>query len=45
MKVMLADDERSIIKVVKHVVEDMGYDFVFAMNGKDAVDLFFRGKS
>lgn len=44
MKVMLADDEMSIVKMIRLLVEKMGYDFVYAVNGKDAVDKFFVEK-
>lgn len=42
MKIMLADDEMTIVKVVRRLVEDMNYEFCYAVNGKDALDVFVR---
>lgn len=44
MKILLADDEMSIVKMVRQIVNDCGYEFVYALNGKDAVELFMKEK-
>jgi len=40
MKIMLVDDEESIRKVVEHIVRENGYDFCFADNGQQALEIF-----
>lgn len=41
MKIMLADDEMNIVKIVEHIVMGLGHEFTYARNGKEAVDMFF----
>ena len=40
MKIMLADDEESIRMVVEHIVTQDGYDFCFARDGAEALEVF-----
>ncbi len=39
-KIMLVDDEESICKVVEHIVKRDGYEFCYAKNGYEALDMF-----
>lgn len=39
MKIMLADDEPSMQKLVKHIIEDGGYDFCLAHDGTEALNI------
>jgi two-component system response regulator VicR len=40
MKILLVDDERSMRSLVKRIVEDDGHEFCFAVDGKDAMQVF-----
>ncbi|WP_019851452.1 MULTISPECIES: response regulator transcription factor [Desulfitobacterium] len=40
MKIMLADDEESILIVVEHIVTEDGYDFCYASDGVEALAVF-----
>lgn len=42
MKIMLADDEMSVIRVVREIVTDMGHEFYYAVNGKNAIESFAK---
>ncbi|MDR1185662.1 MAG: response regulator transcription factor [Coriobacteriales bacterium] len=42
MKIMLADDEESIQKLVEKIVVGKGYDFCAATDGEEAIDVFYR---
>lgn len=44
MKIMLADDEMTIVRAIKRLVCSMDYDFCYATNGKDAINLFMEEK-
>lgn len=39
-KILLVDDEDSIRKVVQHIVEKEGYDFSYAADGEQALEMF-----
>lgn len=39
-KILLVDDEDSIRKVVQHIVEKEGYDFCYAADGEQALEMF-----
>lgn len=41
MKIMLADDDKSLSMVVEHIITGMGHEFIWAKDGKDAVTIFF----
>jgi len=43
-KILFADDEPEIIKVVSYLIKDLGYDVVVASNGKEAWDLVQKEK-
>lgn len=43
-KIMLADDEESIRIVVEHIVTEDGYDFCYASDGTEALEVFEREK-
>lgn len=40
MKIMLADDEESIRIVVEHIVTEDGYEFCYASDGSEALEVF-----
>jgi two-component system response regulator VicR len=40
MKIMLADDDESIRMVVEHIVKQDGFDFCFACDGAEALEIF-----
>ena len=40
VKIMLADDEESVCKLVEHIVRDCGYEFCFATDGESALKVF-----
>jgi two-component system response regulator VicR len=44
MKILLADDEPSIQALVKQIVEDGGYEFCSAADGREAIDVAFSEK-
>jgi two-component system response regulator VicR len=41
MKVMYADDEESMLNLVRHIVEEAGYEFCSAGDGAEALDVFY----
>lgn len=43
-KIMLADDEESIRIVVEHIVTEDGYEFCYASDGAEALEVFEREK-
>lgn len=42
MKIMLADDDRSVRKLVRSLIEEKGFEFCCAQNGSDAIDVYNR---
>ncbi|NMA69146.1 MAG: response regulator transcription factor [Desulfitobacterium sp.] len=43
-KIMLADDEESIRVVVEHIVTEDGYEFCYASDGAEALEVFEKEK-
>lgn len=37
-KIMIVDDEESLIELVRAIMEQEGYEVITAMNGEDAID-------
>jgi len=44
MKIMLADDEENIKVLVEHIMNEEGYDFCYAADGVEALEIFDQQK-
>lgn len=42
MKILLADDERSLCDALRMILEDAGYEVCVAHDGREAVEVFAR---
>jgi len=42
--ILLVDDERAIVEVTKEILEELGYQVLFAVNGREALKIYQENK-
>ncbi|BAK80937.1 response regulator transcription factor, partial [Candidatus Arthromitus sp. SFB-rat-Yit] len=44
MRIMIVDDERKLVNILKTYFEKEGFDVIYSFNGEDAIDKFYSNK-